>query len=406
MTDFALPEGCERLNDAHRTISSFEFARTFTFEIENHWDEISDTLRGGRLNDGIDGNFERYIEAMEDAAECRRRLDAAWQDHDVLLTAAAFGEAPVGIAAFAGVPLYQIWTTLHVPAISLPVFKGPNGHAGRRSVRGPPPRRPKAVRLRALGVATSDLNCNEGQLGDEAMVSTPTEPNWAVTFPGNLRWSNAMQIVKGMVAYGAAAMAEIDLITQRLKARAGEGDPDKAWKEEWSREADRVAAIGDAADAEGRKITAGNQYMRAGNYYYSAERFIPPGDEKLAMYAKALRCYQARDGRGCIPDIERVEVPYEGTSLPAWFVKGRGLGRRPDRGAVRRHGQRQGDERDLRRPRLRQARHQHARDRRAGPIRAAAAAQHPQPARLRGRRHRRLRLRRRAAGRSIRIASR
>ena len=29
--------------------------------------------------------------------------------------------------AFAGVPLYQIWTTLHVPAISVPVFKGPAG---------------------------------------------------------------------------------------------------------------------------------------------------------------------------------------------------------------------------------------------------------------------------------------
>ena len=127
VSDFALPKGCERLNDAHRTISSFEFARTFTFEIENHWDEISDTLRGGRLADGIAGNFERYVEAVEDAAECRRRLDAAWQDHDVLLTAAAFGEAPVGSTAFAGVPLYQIWTTLHVPSITLPVFQGPSG---------------------------------------------------------------------------------------------------------------------------------------------------------------------------------------------------------------------------------------------------------------------------------------
>jgi dipeptidyl aminopeptidase/acylaminoacyl peptidase len=29
------------------------------------------------------------------------------------------------------------------------------------------------------------------------------------------------------------------------------------------------------------------------------------------------------------PEIERVEVPYEDTSLPAWFVKGRGLGQRP-----------------------------------------------------------------------------
>jgi dienelactone hydrolase len=160
------------------------------------------------------------------------------------------------------------------------------------------------------------------------MVTMPSEPNWAVTFPGNLRWSNATQIVKGMVAYGAASAAEIDLIVRRLKARAGETDLDRAWTEEWSREAGRVAKLGDEADAAGRAVTAGNQYMRAGNYYYSAERFMTPGEDKLAMYRKALRCYQAAMAR-LHPEIEKVEVPYENTSLPAWFVKGRGLGKRP-----------------------------------------------------------------------------
>jgi dienelactone hydrolase len=156
----------------------------------------------------------------------------------------------------------------------------------------------------------------------------PSESNWAVTFPGNLRWSNATQIVKGMVAYGAAAAAEIDLIVQRLRARAGEADLDRAWTEEWAREADRVAKLGDEAEAKRHSITAGNQYMRAANYYYSAERFIPPGEDKLAMYRKALRCHQAAMQR-LHPEIEKVEVPYENTSLPAWFVKGRGLGKRP-----------------------------------------------------------------------------
>jgi hypothetical protein len=160
------------------------------------------------------------------------------------------------------------------------------------------------------------------------MVAMPTEANWQVTFPGNLRCSNATQIVKGMVAYGAAAAAEIDQITRRLKARSGEPNLDTLWMEEWSREADRVAKLGDEADAEGHSITAGNQYMRAGNYYYSAERFIPPGEEKLAMYRKALRCYQGAMQR-LHPDIERVEVPYEDQALPAWFVKGKGLGKRP-----------------------------------------------------------------------------
>jgi len=127
ISEFAMPDDFARLNEAHRSISSFEFARTFTFEIENHWDEISDTLRGGRLHDGINGSFERYIEAKRIADECRNKLDTLWGDIDVLLTPAAFGEAPKGFAAFAGVPLFQIWTTLHVPALSIPVFKGPAG---------------------------------------------------------------------------------------------------------------------------------------------------------------------------------------------------------------------------------------------------------------------------------------
>ena len=92
--------------------------------------------------------------------------------------------------------------------------------------------------------------------------------------------------------------------------------------------ADRVAAVADQAAAERREITAGHHYMRAGNYYYSAERFMPPGPEKLAMYAHALRCWQAAMAR-LHPDVARVEVPYEGASLPAWWVKGRGEGRRP-----------------------------------------------------------------------------
>ena len=38
VSDLALPASFARLNEAHRVISSFEFARTFTLEIENHWD--------------------------------------------------------------------------------------------------------------------------------------------------------------------------------------------------------------------------------------------------------------------------------------------------------------------------------------------------------------------------------
>ena len=114
-----------------------------------------------------------------------------------------------------------------------------------------------------------------------------------------------MQIVKGMAPYGAIAMDEVDRIARGLKARAGETDLDRVWREEWAAMADPVAAVADTAAAEQRHITAGNNYMRAGNYYYSAERFIPPGPEKMAMYHKALRAYHAAAMQRLHPEIER-----------------------------------------------------------------------------------------------------
>src|ERR1051325_8115192 len=138
------------------------------------------------------------------------------------------------------------------------------------------------------------------------MTGTEKFAGWARHFPGNLRWTNAMQIVKGMAPYGAIAMEEVDRIGDRLKAREQESEPDLVWKEEWCAMAERVAKVADKAAAEGRNITAGHHYMRAANYYYSAERFIPPGDEKMAMYHKALRCWHAALER-LHPQIERVE---------------------------------------------------------------------------------------------------
>ena len=60
VNDVDLPAEFERIEDAHRWISSYEFARNFTWEIENHWESISEMLRNGRLKDGLSCSFERY----------------------------------------------------------------------------------------------------------------------------------------------------------------------------------------------------------------------------------------------------------------------------------------------------------------------------------------------------------
>src|SRR5262249_59853481 len=84
--------------------------------------------------------------------------------------------------------------------------------------------------------------------------------------------------------------------------------------------AERVERAGDKAAAEGKSATAGNCYLRAGNYYYTGERMVPPGEQKLGIYRKALRCYQEGLKRRN-PSLAVADVPYDGTPLPAYFLK-------------------------------------------------------------------------------------
>jgi pimeloyl-ACP methyl ester carboxylesterase len=144
---------------------------------------------------------------------------------------------------------------------------------------------------------------------------------WIDHFPDNYSWSNATLVTKGMAPYGAVALEEIDRIGERLKARAGEP---QAWWEEWSAMASRIEKQADTAAAEGRQMTAGNYFIRAGNYYFTGERFIAPGEQKLAMYRRALRCFHAGFERRH-RNIERVDVPYEGSALAAYFMRAAGV---------------------------------------------------------------------------------
>jgi amidase len=125
--DVTLPPAFERVPDAHRSISSFEFVRNRAWEIDHHWDMISETLRKGRISHGLACSFDAYRSARAFAESCRLMMDDIFADYDVLLTPAAAGEAPVGLSSTGDASFCLIWTTMHVPAITLPLFTGPNG---------------------------------------------------------------------------------------------------------------------------------------------------------------------------------------------------------------------------------------------------------------------------------------
>jgi len=149
---------------------------------------------------------------------------------------------------------------------------------------------------------------------------------WIDHFPGNFMWSNATLVTKGMAPYGAVALGEIDEVCERLRARQ---DEPQAWWEEWSALAARLDKAAQAAESGGSRMSAGGLFLRAGMYYFTAERFIAPGPEKREMGRKAIEC-QTKGILARYPNVERVEVPYEGKSLPALFMKAPGAkGRAP-----------------------------------------------------------------------------
>jgi pimeloyl-ACP methyl ester carboxylesterase len=137
---------------------------------------------------------------------------------------------------------------------------------------------------------------------------------WIEAFPGNFAWSNAALVTKGMAPYGAVAMREIDDVCERLLARQAEPD---AWREEWCALGAHVEKL--AAEARSAR-SAGIRYLHAGMYWFTGERFIYPGPEKKAIGRKALELQQ----KGLLavhPAIEKVEVPFESSSLPGLFFK-------------------------------------------------------------------------------------
>ncbi len=154
----------------------------------------------------------------------------------------------------------------------------------------------------------------------------PDHPTWIDHFPGSFMWSNATLVTKGMAPYGAVALGEIDEVCERLRSRQHEPH---AWWEEWSALGARLEKLADAAEAAGRRMSAGSAYLRAGMYYFTAERFIVPGLEKREMGRKAIDC-QTKGILRRYANVERVEVPFEGRTLPALFMKAPGAtGRRP-----------------------------------------------------------------------------
>jgi dienelactone hydrolase len=147
------------------------------------------------------------------------------------------------------------------------------------------------------------------------------EPTYFMYFPGNYRWSAAFVNMIGSSSYGGAEIGELFKIGRMLKDKAP--DDDAAWFDACAQVADGVRGYAEQWDRSAHRVSAAAAYLRACNYYQMAERFRTPKDEKaLAAYRKGVDCFHRFAALSDV-SIEIVEVPYEGGSLPGYFVHAR-----------------------------------------------------------------------------------
>ena len=126
------PPPMDEIIAAAGAISDYETYRALAFERTHHAHLISPALTS-KLEKAAGVTRAQYLAALETVIACDRVLDDLLRDVDVLITPSATGEAPAGLSAIGptgslGPAAFQMmWTILHTPAISVPVFTGPRG---------------------------------------------------------------------------------------------------------------------------------------------------------------------------------------------------------------------------------------------------------------------------------------
>ena len=126
----------------------------------------------------------------------------------------------------------------------------------------------------------------------------------------------------GETQEGGGAVSECFQAASRMK-------PDlESWHKEWLHVAERNDRRGDEAEKAGHIRTAMNCWLRAADYYRSAEFWLAADDpRRLKTFDK---CERASHKWLKYLGGEVVEIPYEkGVSMPAYFIKPKGSGKFP-----------------------------------------------------------------------------
>jgi Asp-tRNA(Asn)/Glu-tRNA(Gln) amidotransferase A subunit family amidase len=126
--EIAPPVGWDRLQAAARTINQYEGARSQQARFEEFGDRIGQKL-AALVREGLRLSPSQYDDARALVETMKVVVNSIFWDYPIILTPAATGPAPEGLASTGDPSPNAPWTALGVPAISvpLPVELGPLG---------------------------------------------------------------------------------------------------------------------------------------------------------------------------------------------------------------------------------------------------------------------------------------
>lgn len=142
-------------------------------------------------------------------------------------------------------------------------------------------------------------------------------------FPTNYVWNLSVDLA----IESGARMGEIEEMCAPLLEASKQPDAAGtiAFRETWGRMADKLCALAEEDEAQGRMLSAGEKYNRAATYYITCERLQGHGAAgRLELYQKFLSTFE----RGLLlsrENCQRVEIPYEGKVLSALYVRAEGV---------------------------------------------------------------------------------
>lgn len=136
-------------------------------------------------------------------------------------------------------------------------------------------------------------------------------------FPTNYVWDLSVNLSIEMGAKMGEIQEMCGPLAEAAKAKDAEGTA--AFRQTWVTMADKLISLAEDDLALGRKISAGEKYIRAGNYMLTAERLLAHGSEgRMALYEKFETVfYEGLKLSGS--RAEKVTIPYGDSFLTGIF---------------------------------------------------------------------------------------